>query len=215
MKNALQIGVIFCGMLLAQSAFAAYHSSERYLDYRYSDDNRDMGLRRNVSTGFGVFNRGGGGVDDGSYSNGDSYSGGDMGESYVGGGSDDQCCAPCEQPCGPCYCMYVRYNPCYYNTYRCVEEPRYYTKRCCRQVPKYYQVQRCKYIPQYYCDTCCKMCPEYYDVQECTTCKKWVCDRKCKYVPQYYYKKTCAPTCAPACAAPCAPSGCPGGSCPQ
>lgn len=112
----------------------------------------------------------------------------------------DECCQPADKACGDCWCLYAHYEPCYYNTWRCVEEPKYYTKKCCRYVPKYYEVQKCRYVPEYYCETQCCQVPEYYDVQECTTCKKWVCDRHCKYVPKYYYKHVCEnPTCDSAC----------------
>ncbi len=124
----------------------------------------------------------------------------------------DPCCpqpkveCPPDQPCPDTYQLYCHYEPCYYDDYRCVEEPQYYNKKCCRMVPKYYEVCKCKYVPQYYTETCCKEEPEYYDVCECKTCKKWVCDKKCKWVPKYYYKHECAPQpqCAPA--QQCAPA---------
>ena len=128
----------------------------------------------------------------------------------VGGGDSS-----CDQPCGDCYCLYCHWEPCYYNDWRCCEEPRYSKRKCCRYVPKYYEVQRCRYVPQYYCETCCKYEAEEYCVDECKMCKKWVCDKKCKYVPRYYYKHVCNPNAqapvAPAascCPAPQAPACC-------
>ncbi len=108
---------------------------------------------------------------------------------YSQGCCDTSCCE--EQACNECYCLYVRYEPCYYNTKRCIEEQIPCCKRCCRYVPKYYQVQRCRYVPEYYTETCCKQECEYYDVQEYKTCKKTICEPQCKYVPKYYWKHTC------------------------
>lgn len=106
--------------------------------------------------------------------------------------------APCEdQPCGECWCRYVRYTPCYYTTKRCVEEQVPCCKKCCRYVPQYYSVQCCRYVPQYYPVQRCRYVPEYYDVQEYKCCKKTICEPCCKYVPKYYWKRTCAPQCAP------------------
>lgn len=96
-----------------------------------------------------------------------------------------------DQPMNECYCLYVRYNPCYYTTKHCVEEQVPCKRKCCRTVPKYYEVQRCKYVPQYYTETCCKNEKEYYYVDETKTCKKWVSQQECKYVPEYYWKHTC------------------------
>ncbi len=115
------------------------------------------------------------------------------------------CGAPCEQPCGECYCKYVRYEPCCYNKKRCVEECIPCSKKCCRYVDQYYNVQRCRYVPQYYtvqvqkcryvpeyyCEQkCCKV-PEYYDVQQYKTCKKTICEPCTTYVPRYYWKREC------------------------
>lgn len=104
-----------------------------------------------------------------------------------------------EQPTGDCVCKYVRYEPCYYNTTRCVEEQVPCTKRCCKYVPEYYQVQRCRYVPEYYCETKCRQVPQYYDVCEYKTCKKYVCEPQCTYKPVYYWKRTCNTGCAPTC----------------
>lgn len=95
---------------------------------------------------------------------------------------------PAEKELSECYCLCVKYNPCYYNDWRCVDEPYCTTKRCCRQVPQYYEVTRCRYVPQYYTEKQCRQVPEYYDVQEQHTRKKWICDKKVKYVPQYHWK---------------------------
>lgn len=118
-----------------------------------------------------------------------------------GNGGSDACCAPADQPTGDCWCLYCHYEPCYYNTYRCVQKPVYTTKKCCRYVPKYYQVQRCRYVPQYYCETKCCQVPEYYDVCECNYCTETVCDKCCKYVPKYYWKHVCNNPCDTGCAA--------------
>lgn len=109
------------------------------------------------------------------------------------------CCAPVQQPCGDqptgeCYCMYVKYEPCYYTTKRCVEECIPCKRKCCRSVPRYYEVQRCRYVPQYYTETICKNEKEYYYVDEVKTCKKTICEQQCKYVPKYYWKHNCANT---------------------
>lgn len=108
-------------------------------------------------------------------------------------GQEAQQC--CDQPCGECWCKFVRYDPCYYNCWRCEDCPRTCKQRCCRYVPQYYQVQRCRWVPQYYCQTVCCSQPQYYYVDRCINCKKWVCDRKCQYIPRYYYKQCCQPVC--------------------
>lgn len=131
-----------------------------------------------------------------------------MGQQVYADQGNDQQQPPADHAVGPvaengsqCWC---HYEPCFYNTYRCVEEPQYYTERCCRQVPKYYEVQRCRYVPDYYCETICRYEPEYYDVQKCRTCTRTICDTKCDYVPNYYYKQVCNPCpCPPPCD-PCA-----------
>ncbi len=102
-----------------------------------------------------------------------------------------QCCPIADQPCNDCWCLMCHYEPCYYNDWRCVEEPVMCKKQCCRYVPKYYEVQRCRYVPQMYCETVCRNEPEYYCVDECNYQKKWVCDKKCQYQPKYYYKHVC------------------------
>ncbi|CDR34082.1 Conserved putative secreted protein [Criblamydia sequanensis CRIB-18] len=110
----------------------------------------------------------------------------------------EQAACPPEHPAGECWGLFVKYDPCYYNDWRCVEEPCTVQKKCCRMVPQYYQVQKCRYVPQYYSETCCKQVPEYYCVDQCYTKKRYVCDKKCRYVPRQkcryvpqYYSETC------------------------
>lgn len=126
------------------------------------------------------------------------------GQCNIDGCDQPQAEAPCSAPQGgptnECWCKYVRYEPCYYYTKRCVNENKYCTKKCTRQVPKYYEVQKCRYVPQYYTETACKYETECYDVQECIPCKKWVCDRHVKYVPKYYWKHVCGQQ---SCPTPC------------
>lgn len=123
--------------------------------------------------------------------------------SYAQDNDDSGCCPPPDQPCGDCWCLYCHYEPCYYNTKRCIDVPQYYKKKCCRYVPKYYEVKKCRYVPQYYSETCCKYEPEYYCVDECKMCKKEICERKCRWVPRYYYKHVCGDN---SCNTPC-PNG--------
>ena len=141
---------------------------------------------------------------DGNY--GQSFAGCDMGKGV------DNCCQPREKPCGDCYCLYCKYEPCYYNKWRCEYCPKYCYKKCCRYVPQYYQKQCCRYVPQYYYQTCCRQVPQYYYTCSCHYVPKWRCERCCKYVPKYYYKHVCQPTCAPesapTCVPTCGPSGC-------
>lgn len=110
--------------------------------------------------------------------------------------NNGSCCdttpaTPCDQRVGGCWCRYVHWCPCPYQTTRCVEEQIPCQKQCCRMVPKYYQVQQCKYVPQYYSVTCCRYEPEYYCEPDCKTVTRTVCDQHCRYVPQYYWKFTC------------------------
>jgi hypothetical protein len=130
------------------------------------------------------------------YQNTQTYQGQGQGQ-----GDDSGACCPADHPhpdspAGECWCLYIHYKPCYYNTRRCVEEKIPCTKRCCRMVDQYYQVERCRMVPEKYCETCCRKCPEYYDVPDCKTCYKWVCDQHCQYVPQYYWKHSCGETTA-------------------
>lgn len=116
--------------------------------------------------------------------------------------------APPDQPCGDkptgeCYCMYVHYEPCYYQCPRTVCEQIPCKRKCCRYVPQYYEVEKCRYVPQYYKETYCRQCPEYYYVDECKTCEKVVYDTKCEYKPCYYWKHSCGQP-----AASCGPQGC-------
>jgi hypothetical protein len=112
------------------------------------------------------------------------------------GGYGGDCC---DQPCGECICKYVRYEPVYYSTKRCIEEQIPCTKTCCQYVPEYYQVQKCRYVPQYYCETRCRQVPQYYCVQEFKCARRVICEPQCTYVPRYYWKHECRNPCAPCC----------------
>jgi hypothetical protein len=115
-----------------------------------------------------------------------------------GGCPEDHPCG--DQAVGDCWCLYVHYEPCYYQTKRCVEEQIPCKKRCCRMVERQCEVQRCRMVPEYYTETACYQEPEYYEVDDCKTCKKWVCDQHCEYVPKYYWKHVCGqPDCGTAC----------------
>ena len=162
MKKLFQLGAVFFCILMTQTVSAENYSSSNY----------------------------------GSSNNGSNY-----GSTYASSGSaeanviydnehrDDH---PCEdQATGDCYCKYVKYEPCYYTTKRCVQEQIPCTKKCCRYVDQYYEVKKCKYVPEYYTETkSCKV-PEYYEVPDCKTCTKTICEKHCKYVPKYYWKHTC------------------------
>lgn len=102
-------------------------------------------------------------------------------------GADATCCAPCTG--GECLTLCCCYQPCYYNTWRCIQVPKTCQKRCCRYVPREYQVQHCRYIPQYYTETCCCYVPEYYYVDETVMCEKWISERQCQSVLRYFYKR--------------------------
>ncbi len=108
---------------------------------------------------------------------------------------DNQCCpedhAVPDQPLNDCYCLYVHYEPCYYQTCRCVEEKIPCKKKCWRKVPRYYECQRCKMVPQYYNECVCKYENECYEVDDCKCCYKNVYDTHCKYTPKYYWKHSC------------------------
>lgn len=95
----------------------------------------------------------------------------------------------CEPSCDDCYCLCCYYQPCYYDSWRCIEVPQTCKKKCVRYCPRYYDVQHCKYVPHYYTSTCCAYVPEYFYVDECITVPKWVCEKQCQYVPKYYYKR--------------------------
>lgn len=121
-------------------------------------------------------------------------------------GNTNDCGCPCDQPTNDCYCRFVRYQPCYYTTKRCVQEQVPCTKKCCRMVPQYYQVQKCRYVPEYYSVTCCRQVCEYYDVPDCKTYTRVICEPQCTYVPRYYWKYVCGGnSCASPCATPCCP----------
>lgn len=120
------------------------------------------------------------------------------GQVAANGCPPEHACA--DQACNECWCLYCRYEPCYYTTKRCIEEQVPCKRKCCRYVDRYYQVQRCRYVPQYYTETCCRKEPEYYEVDECKTCKRWVCEQQCQYVPKYYWKHICGKE---GCTVPC------------
>lgn len=122
------------------------------------------------------------------------------GHQYAG---QEFCCGDVqEHPCGDSYCLYCKYEPCYYNEWHTVCEPQCYQKKCCRYVPKQYEKCCVKYVPQYYNQTCCRYEPEYFYTTETRNVSRKVCEKKCKYVPKYYYKHICSP--APACDTGCA-----------
>ncbi len=104
-------------------------------------------------------------------------------------------CPPQEKAMNDCYCLYCRYEPCYYNKWHCSYVPKYTYKKCCRYVPQYYQKQCCRYVPQYYSQTYCHQVPQYYYTRQCKYESKYNCERCCRYVPKYYYKHVCQPTC--------------------
>lgn len=114
----------------------------------------------------------------------------------MGPGCCDDGCPP-DQPTNECFCRFVRYQPCYYTTKRCIEEQIPCTKKCCRWIPQYYQVQKCRYVPQYYCETHCRQVCDYYDVPDCRTVRRVICEPQVTYVPRYYWKHTCATPCCP------------------
>lgn len=120
-----------------------------------------------------------------------------MNNGYDGQASygDRNCCPPSEKACNDCYCLYCRYEPCYYNKTHCESVPKYSYKKCCRYVPQYYQKKCCRYVPQYYNETCCRQVPQYYYTCSCRYEPKYTTERCCKYVPKYYYKHTAASTC--------------------
>lgn len=143
-----------------------------------------------------------------------NYSGNYAGQQYA----QEQCCGDVvEQACGTCYCLYCKYEPCYYNEWHTVCEPKVFRKKCCRYVPREYEKCCVKYVPQYYTQTCCRYEPEYFYVDETRDVPRKVCEQKVNYVPRYYYKQVCnqnssgyyqgadysqggcAPACAPAC----------------
>ncbi len=147
----------------------------------------------------------------GSYQNNDyqtsNYEGRDFQGNFSNNGdhqdysNQEFCCGePQEHQCGDVYCLYCKYEPCYYNEWRTVSEPKCYEKKCCRYVAKEYEKTCVKYVPQYYTQTCCRYEPEYFTTTEVRNCSRKVCDRKCKWVPKYYYKHICNPNpCEPVC----------------
>lgn len=123
---------------------------------------------------------------------------GQMQQSYNNGCEQPADCAQSyEKPCGDCYCLYCKYEPCYYNKKHCEYVPKYTYKKCCKYVPQYYQKRCCRYVPQYYYQTCCKQVPQYYYTCQCHYEPKYTCEKCCTYKPKYYYKHVCEPTCTP------------------
>lgn len=118
----------------------------------------------------------------------------------------DQACG--DRPTGECYCLYVHYEPCYYQCPRTVCEQIPCKRKCCRYVDQSYEVEKCRYVPQYYKETYCRKVPEYYYVDECKTCEKVVYDTKCEYKPCYYWKHTCGQTDGAPAVGGCGPAGC-------
>ncbi len=116
------------------------------------------------------------------------------------------CCGePQEHPCGDTFQLYCKYEPCFFNEWKTITEPKCYEKKCCRYVAKEYEKICVKYVPQYYTQTCCRYEPEYFTTTEVRNCSRKVCERKCKWVPKYYYKHVCQQPvpCETICSPPC------------
>lgn len=193
MKKLFQVGAVFFSILITQVGYAQ-NNSVSTPDAQRAPAVTQQNVNQSMSSHYEQQSTGG----QSDASRGFGYSR-DQDGSYSG----DRCPEdhPCEDvKCNDCWCLYCHYEPCYYNTKRCVEEQVPCKKRCCRMCTKYYEVTRCRYVPQYYTETVCRQEPEYYDVDDCKTCKRYICERQCKYVPQYYWKRTCGDA---GCQTPC------------
>lgn len=209
MKKLLLLLTLAFGLSLPEITEAQLSQAGNTATQTYQDTHAQMGGDADYQHGQGYV-RGGsyqGGAYQGNYGAGYQYQGGfegaqsadhiDPNQEYTIGDVQDN-------GCGDCFCLCCKYEPCYYNTWRCVSEPVSCKKKCCHYVPKYYEKCCVRYVPQNYTQTCCKYEPEYYYVDECKYVSKRVCDRHCKYVPKYYYKRVCNPNpCCPAPAAAC------------
>lgn len=100
-------------------------------------------------------------------------------------------CQKGEFPCGNVYCQYCKYEPEYYNTYRCEWETVMKPVKKVRYVKRYTQQQKCRMVPEYYYVTQVTQEPEYYVDQEMHYQPKWYCDTHCKYTPRTYLKPVC------------------------
>ena len=124
-------------------------------------------------------------------------------------GQAQQAGCPCDTSVGECWCLYVHYEPNYYNVPRCVEQTIPTCRTECRYVTKTYDVQRCRYVPEYYTETYSYQEPEYYQVPDSYTVQRTEYDQYVEYIPSYYWKHTCGSnTQSVRCGSGCAPTGC-------
>lgn len=73
-------------------------------------------------------------------------------------------CVEDQQYCTKKCCRMV---PKYYDVQRCKYVPQYYTETCCKYEPEYYDVQECKPCKRWVCDKKCRYVPKYYYKKVC------------------------------------------------
>lgn len=80
---------------------------------------------------------------------------------------------PCKRRC----CRYVDEQ---YEVTKCRYVPQYYTETACRKVPQYYDVDECKTCKRYVNDQHCKYVPRYYWKHSCSGQQTNVCPPGCR-----------------------------------
>ena len=150
MKKLLQLGTLFVGILVAQSAYSENYPQGQNFGY---------GAQQGQNFGYNA-------------QQGQNFAGQD-------GPCEDQRLDDCwclyvhYEPCYyttkrcveekiPCKKRCCRYVDQYYEVDRCRYVPQYYKETKCRKVPEYYEVDDCKVCKKEVCDTHCKYVPKYY-----------------------------------------------------
>ena len=79
-------------------------------------------------------------------------------------GAEDTCE---DHATGDCYCLRVRYEPCYNKVNRCEYVDKMVDVKHCRWVAQQYEKQCVRYVPKRYTEVRTRYVPETYTVQEC------------------------------------------------
>lgn len=162
MKKLLQLGALFCGiMLMSASAEAAYGQS----NYQVSE----------VPT-----------VTGDSCPEDHAHPDQPAGECYCLMVRYKPChytTQRCVEEQVPCKKKCVKYVDKYYEVQRCRQVPEYYKETYCQKEPEYYEVDDCKTVKKMVCDQHCKYVPEYYwkhsNTGACSPCDTGASNNAC------------------------------------
>lgn len=152
MKKLLQMGALFCGLLLAQSAFAL--SGPNAQNYQ---NNQNFNASE-VPTVFG-------GECPADHPHPNQPCDQAMGDCYCLMVHYEPCyytTQRCVEEQVPCKKKCVRYVDKFYEVQRCKYVPQYYCETYCQKCPECYEVDDFKCCKKMVCDQHCKWVPKYY-----------------------------------------------------